>query len=73
VNAIPIRKALGAFTNTSGGCFALTDDETLTVSGKVNAGDLSLSMTAMGGFLRIPNTLTANYSVRVGWGTRIRT
>jgi hypothetical protein len=37
VNAIPIRKALGAFTNTSGGCFALTDDEALTVSGKVNA------------------------------------
>jgi filamentous hemagglutinin family protein len=50
--------ALGAFTNTGAGGFALTDDQSLTVDGTVTGGSGGLSLTTNGGNLLIASLLT---------------
>ncbi len=52
-------RTLDAFTNTGSGGFSLSDGETLTVSGAVNAGTGNLSLTTTSGNIDIASQLTA--------------
>ena len=52
--------ALGAFTNTGSGGFALTDEESFTVNGAVSAGSGDLTLTAEGGNILIAKLLSTS-------------
>jgi hypothetical protein len=61
LNGANLIGTLDAFTNTGAGGFALTDGQTLTVNGAVNAGtgNLALTMTGTGHNLSITKAITA--------------
>ena len=52
--------ALGAFTNTGSGGFALTDEEFFTVNGAVSAGSGDLTLTAEGGNILIAKLISTS-------------
>ena len=70
LNGTNLVSTLAAFTDTSTGGFGLTDGETLTVGGAVNAGSGNLSLTTTAGNINVNNTLsTTGAAMLISAGT----